>query len=162
MTGFRDIQQIRVPIDVVEEANEFLREMGLRQSEGFVLWVGSRQDSTFFVDEAVIPKQTGYVGEDGVCVAVGAEELHRLNVWLYRNNKNIIAQLHSHPGSAYHSDTDDTFPIATTTGCLSLVIPDFARHPFSLSRCAVYRLTEQAVWSYVPGAEVEKLITIIP
>ena len=35
---------------------------------------------------------------------------------------------------------DDALPIATTVGCLSLVIPNFAREPFALDQCAVYRL----------------------
>jgi hypothetical protein len=161
MTGFLDLENIQVPLQAAEEANEFLRFAGTRRSEGFALWVGNREGSIFCVRETVIPAQTGHLTEDGVCVSVGSDELHRLNVWLYTKKMSIIAQLHSHPGGAYHSDTDDSFPIATTVGCLSLVIPDFARFPFSLSRCASYRLTEQGVWSFLPPAHVNKLITII-
>jgi hypothetical protein len=160
--SFAEITNVRVPKTVAEEANDFLRHMGLRQSEGFALWVGERKDSIFQVDETVIPEQTGHITDDGVCVTVGPDEMHRLNVWLYENKKSVIAQLHSHPGSAYHSETDDTFPIATTLGCLSLVIPDFARHPFLLSRCAVYRLGNNATWSFVPPLAVQQLITLIP
>ncbi|HEY6183484.1 MAG TPA: Mov34/MPN/PAD-1 family protein [Terriglobales bacterium] len=129
--------------------------------EGFALWVGNREERTFYVRETIIPAQQGHSCEDGVCVTVGPDELHRLNVQLYAQKMSIIAQLHSHPGSAYHSETDDSFPIATTVGCLSLVIPDFACFPFSLGRCAVYRLTAEGAWSFVVPSDVEKLVTIV-
>ena len=161
MSGFLDLERIQVPTSAAEEANEFLRFAGTRRSEGFALWVGNREGRIFRVRETVIPAQTGHVTDDGVCVSVGPDELHRLNVWLYTEKMNVIAQLHSHPGEAYHSETDDSFPIATTVGCLSLVIPDFARFPFLLARCAVYRLTEQGVWSFLPRAQAEKLITLV-
>lgn len=160
MSGFLDLVNIQVPLMAADEANEFLRFAGTRGCEGFALWVGKREGSFFYVKETVIPAQTGHVTENGVCVSVGPDELHRLNVWLYTNKMNIIAQLHSHPGSAYHSETDDAFPIATTAGSLSLVIPDFARFPFSLSKCAGYRLTEQGVWSAMSSGQLKKLVTI--
>ncbi|MBX9460687.1 MAG: hypothetical protein KL785_05895 [Brevundimonas sp.] len=38
-------------------------------------------------------------------------------------------QVHTHPGAAYHSATDDAFPLIHTPGYLSLVIPRFATGP---------------------------------
>ena len=73
----------------------------------------------------------------------------------------LIAQLHSHPGEAYHSELDDELPIATTAGCLSLVVPDFAREPFALRRCAVYRLMPGKGWGKLTGAETSRLISVI-
>jgi hypothetical protein len=161
MTGFLDITQIKVPSSAAQEANDFLKLAGQHNAEGFALWSGRREGTVFSVESTIIPKQTAYLTETGVCVSVGAEELHRLNVWLYTQKLSLIAQLHSHPEGAYHSETDDTFPIATTIGCLSLVIPDFARFPFSLSRCAIYRLTAEVKWAYVPPRDAEQLITIV-
>jgi len=160
MSGYLDIVNIQVPSSVADETNEILRAVGERGTEAFALWVGNREGLVFKVTETVIPAQTGHITDDGVCVSVGPEELHRLNVWLYTKKLNIIAQLHTHPGSAYHSETDDRFAIATTAGCLSLVIPDFARHPFSLSACAVYKLTENGIWSFLPVAQVQKLFSL--
>jgi hypothetical protein len=82
-------------------------------------------------------------------------------VWLFENSMTLIAQLHSHPTEAYHSDTDDAFPIATTVGSLSIVIPDYAREPFSLIRSAVYRLIPDHGWVFMPPNEVTKLVTIV-
>jgi hypothetical protein len=91
---------------------------------------------------------------------VDSAELHRINVWLYENSLTLVAQLHSHPEEAYHSDTDDAFPIVTVVGGLSLVIPGFAREPFSLSRCAIYRLMPGAGWVELAAREAASLITI--
>jgi hypothetical protein len=91
---------------------------------------------------------------------VDGPKLHELNRWLYERQMTLIAQLHSHPGEAYHSPTDDAFPIATAVGSFSLVVPDFARNPFSLERCAVYRLAGNGGWIELSGAEARALIVI--
>ncbi len=45
---------------------------------------------------------------------------------LARRNREIRVQVHTHAGEAFHSQTDDEFPIVQTPGFLSLVIPNFA------------------------------------
>jgi hypothetical protein len=93
-------------------------------------------------------------------VVTGPEELHRINVWLYRQKLALIAQIHSHPGRAYHSSTDDGYAIATTVGCLSLVVPDFARAPFDLRNVASYRLDGRGVWRALTTGQVAQMISI--
>lgn len=161
MTGFLDITAIRVPLTLAQEAHAHLQRVGQQGLEGFALWAGVRNGSTFVVRHTIIPEQIGMRAAVGVSVTVHAQELHRLNVWLYERQLSLIAQLHSHPGAAYHSDTDDAFPIATTVGCVSLVIPDFAREPFSLDRCASYRLLPRRGWVSLTVAEVQHLIHIV-
>jgi hypothetical protein len=161
MTTLIDIACIEVPRSITEEANAHLRIVGEQGLEGFSLWAGKRIGSTFCVKKNIVPAQTGHRTPRGVCVSVNGDELHRINLWLYENGMTLIAQLHSHPTDAFHSDTDDAFPIATTLGCLSIVIPDFARHPFTLARCAVYRLLEDLNWTFVEPNRVKQLIKII-
>ena len=88
------------------------------------------------------------------------EKLHRINVWLYRNGLTLIAQIHSHPGRAYHSSTDDEFAVATTVGCFSLVVPDFATGSFEIDRLASYRLDASGVWREVPPSRAARTIVI--
>lgn len=73
-------------------------------------------------------------------VRVDGDALHRLNVWLYQHQQMLGVQVHAHPTDAYHSDTDDTFPIVTTLGGLSLVVPNFCRRDL-FRGSAAYRLT---------------------
>jgi hypothetical protein len=158
MSGLAHVKRVVVPSACVEEAYTHLRRVGQQGLEGFALWAGELDGDTFLVRANIIPEQRGLRSDLGVCVVVGGDELHRINVWLYEHRMTLIAQLHSHPDDAYHSTTDDTYPIATTTGSLSLVVPDFASNPFSLENCAVYRLFPPRGWVELSGDEADRLI----
>jgi len=157
IVGFTDLERVLVPRSAVEVANSHMRSVGRDGYEGFALWIGRRDGTVFNVTETLIPAQSGVRSEDGVCVTVNGDELFRINVYLYDHGLTLIAQLHSHPTDAYHSDTDDSFPIATTVGAFSLVIPDFARHPFSFERCATYRLDHRSSWVSIPPDAVGRI-----
>ncbi len=45
---------------------------------------------------------------------------------LARTRSKIIAQIHTHPGEAYHSEADAAWAIIRHRGALSLVLPRFA------------------------------------
>lgn len=160
MIGFLDVKTVVVPESVVQHGHKFLRATGAGGREGLVLWVGRREGPTFFVTDLVIPEQKGIRTMDGVCVVVEGPALARLNADLYKGQLQLIAQVHSHPGAAYHSETDDNYAIATKIGCLSLVIPNFANRPFSLAECAVYRLNTAGKWLELSNCEVDELIHI--
>lgn len=124
------------------------------------LWVGTQTGPEFRVSRTLIPKQRHIRNDDGVCVVIDADELHRLNVLLYKEGLTLLGQIHSHPGRAYHSETDDRYAIATTVGCLSLVVPDFARAPFRILDCATYRLDGRGRWAAVPSRDAARLIVM--
>lgn len=158
--GFLDLEELRVPRRLADEAQAHLRAVGRRGNEGFALWVGRRAGGTFQVDETIIPEQRGIQSASGVCVTVGSEELFRINRYLYSTRRQLVAQIHSHPTDAYHSETDDAFPIATTAGAFSLVVPDFAVRPFSLDDCAIYRLVPGDGWLEFPPTAVRRMLRL--
>ena len=159
-TGFLDLKAVHVPRSLADAAQQHLRAVGRHGNEGFALWIGRRDGHDFRVDETVIPEQRGLQSATGVCVTVGSDELFRINKYLYATGRQLVAQLHSHPTDAYHSETDDSFPIATTAGAFSLVIPDFAVRPFSLDECAVYRLVPGDGWLEFPTPAVRRVIRL--
>jgi hypothetical protein len=140
---------------------KFLRERGSLGLEAFSLWAGTADGEVFNVRVNIVPAQAGHVSAQGVSVYVGPDELHRLNIWLYEKKMSLIAQIHTHPSEAYHSELDDAYPIATTTGCISIVIPDFARHSFSAGRCAVYRLNALRQWALLDISDTLSLINVV-
>lgn len=160
MIDFTGIEQVSVPKSLVDEAQLFLRKVGATGREGMVLWVGLADGKLFSVTNILIPRQRGLKTKDGVCVVVDEDEMHRINVELFRSGLRLIAQAHTHPTDAYHSETDDEYAIATTTGSLSLVIPDFAAREFDLSDCAVYRLDKNGGWEHVSPRRVKSLIVV--
>lgn len=160
MIDFSGIEKVSIPKVLLSEAQLFLRKVGATGREGMILWVGHADGGHFQVANFLIPRQKGLKTKDGVCVVVDADEMHRINVELFQSGLRLIAQVHTHPSDAYHSDTDDEYAIATTAGCLSLVIPDFATREFHLSDCAVYRLDKEGSWLRLAPSRVESLIDI--
>jgi hypothetical protein len=160
MIHIADVTTVSIPRNCLDLVYAHLRDVGRQGHEGLGLWVGRQDGPHFQVQRALIPAQRHIRTEDGVCVVTGSEELHRINVWLYREKLSLIAQIHSHPGRAYHSSTDDEYAIATTVGCLSLVVPDFARASFDLRNVATYRLDAKGVWRGLTTAQVGRIIDI--
>lgn len=160
MTRLADVEKVIVKRRDAERVHTHLREVGRRGYEGLGLWAGRQTGPLFHVIDAVIPVQQHIRNSDGVCVITGAEELHRINVWLFKCGLTLIAQIHSHPGRAYHSSTDDDYAVATTVGCFSLVVPDFAAGPFEIKRLASYRLNASGEWRGMSSATAEQVIVI--
>jgi hypothetical protein len=161
MIGFTNINMISISKVNIVKAFNFLNYAGKKSVEGVALFAGFGEATVFHVKEVIIPKQSTYNIEQGLMYAVDGEELHKINVWLYKNNMNLIAQIHSHPSEAYHSTTDDRFPIVDTFGGVSIVVPDFARGLVSLNNCAIYRLSLKKTWDKLTTEEVNTLFQII-
>lgn len=64
---------------------------------------------------------------------------------LAHERRTIRAQVHTHPGAAFHSRTDDRFPVAQQAGLLSLVIPRYAARD-DLRGAYLCELDEQGHW----------------
>ena len=65
---------------------------------------------------------------------------------LAASKQSVKAQVHTHPGEAFHSATDDNWPIVSQEGFLSIVIPDFAAGEISLKNAWIGRLSADGVW----------------
>jgi hypothetical protein len=135
-----DVEQFQVPATIVEQTEATLRRAGAEGYEAFVLWSGRQNGRLFDVRTVHVPKQDSYRLKSGLCVRVDGEELHRLNVWLYEAGEIMAIQVHAHPDEAYHSETDDTYPIVATLGGVSVVAAEFCRAGLFTSSTAIYRL----------------------
>jgi hypothetical protein len=139
---------LSVPRSVVARTEEALREAGDEGYELFVLWSGSVVGRSAYAETAHLPRQRSYKTESGLLVRVEGEELHLLNAWLFENKELLLAQVHAHPTDAFHSKTDDAYPIVTALGGFSIVAPDFARDGMFTDGTATYRLTKRG-WRQV-------------
>lgn len=145
LTPFREL---RIPETVLTPTLEFLNEQGRHGHEGFVVW-GSRpvDEHTLRFTSCYVPEQTAHQTPDGLLVTVDGEALFRMNRAFYERGETAAGQVHTHPTDAFHSTTDDHFPLVTLRGALSLVIPDFARHGLNgREKWAWYRLREHGQW----------------
>ncbi|MDI3566662.1 Mov34/MPN/PAD-1 family protein [Bradyrhizobium sp. Arg816] len=148
-----EVVSVTLPRSVVTRTHAHLTATGMRGLEGMALWAGVQEGRVFNIREVIIPEQQGIRSDHGLAVMVLGPELQRINLHLYRSKLRLLAQIHSHPTHAFHSEMDDEYAIATTLGAFSLVVPDFARDPFSIARCATYRLTPRPWWK--PGIRPE-------
>ena len=162
-----EIDVITLPQHLARRTQDHLRAAGSRGCEGMALWAGQFDGSGFGVTEVIIPKQDGLITDHGLAVTVSGEELHRINVYLYRKRLRLVAQIHSHPGHAFHSDTDDRYAVVTACGSFSLVVPNFAAGPFEVAKLATYRLLKgwwwwdrSPRWRKVPSDRAVQIIVI--
>ena len=135
-----NVEQFHVSPTIVKQTEAALRSAGMEGYEAFVLWSGRQNGRFFDVRTAHVPKQDSYRLNSGLCVRVDGTELHRLNVWLYENGEMLAVQIHAHPDDAYHSETDDTYPIVATVGGVSIVAAEFCRDGLFARSTAIYRL----------------------
>jgi hypothetical protein len=138
----RELELISVSRAIVQETEGHLRRAGRRGLELFVLWSGTLSASEFTVRTVHVPRQTSYRMKSGLMVRVEGDALHRLNAWLYEHSEVLAVQVHAHPTNAFHSETDDTYPIVTASGSVSIVAANFCRGGLISDASAVYRLGE--------------------
>lgn len=158
----RPFRHITVSRAIIKQMLETMRDFGSHGWEVLVLWLGEIEPNTgkAHVIQAFVPKQKPISSEDGVGYFVSGETLFQLNRDLSESGLRLIAQVHSHPQEAYHSDADDRYAIVTTQGGLSLVVPDFGSAPPDPTSWAVYRLCDQD-WLEVSTKEVRSLFEVI-
>lgn len=159
--GFLEIETIYLPKKLAVTAIEALFSAGRRGVEGVALWAGKSDGKCFHVEKTIVPRQEAGSVEDGLIYVVEGDELHRIALDLYDNKQQLIAQIHSHPGAAYHSKTDDMYPIVTVLGGVSVVVPNFARGGVNLLEWAVYRLLPDTNWTEQDTKQKTMLIKII-
>jgi proteasome lid subunit RPN8/RPN11 len=63
-----------------------------------------------------------------------------------RFDLQVVAQVHTHPGDAYHSDGDVEGAKIRYPGYASLVLPEYGRHLPSLAGAATYLWRKSAGW----------------
>ncbi|HEX8223374.1 MAG TPA: hypothetical protein VF605_06125 [Allosphingosinicella sp.] len=115
---------LRLSQALLEETFGHFRTCGAGKRECQALWVGpwSHPD---VISRVVHPAHSA----SPVGFQLDERWLNAFWFDLADRQEGVRAQVHTHPGAAYHSSTDDDFPIIRSEGFLSLVIPRFATGP---------------------------------
>jgi hypothetical protein len=116
--------------------------MGRRECQ--ILWIGPWKELSL-VSEVIHPRHAAY--GDGFELA--GEWLHSFWLYLAERECGVRAQVHTHPRAAFHSPTDDHWPIVHMPGFLSLVIPDFGMGPVGLEGAYLAEIQPDGRWSSV-------------
>lgn len=154
------VKTVRLPRGALLETVRALQDFGLQGNEGLVLWLGHIEDTVATIEGVLVPPQEPIRSEEGVGYFVTTETLFHLNRFLSEKRLRLIAQVHSHPTEAYHSDTDDRYAIVTTEGGFSLVVPYFARSAHTPPEWAVYRL-RQGQWLELAPGDTRQIFQVV-
>lgn len=156
MSGLSDIERFRISGDTLETTLAWLAEAGHHGNEAFVLWSGRRAGTTLEIRRAIKPRQTPQCTPDGLLVHVAGDALTEVNMFCYQHGEVVAAQVHAHPTEAFHSTTDDQFPLVTLLGSLSVVVPDFARRGREdIDTWTRVRLVGDRTWATAPPEILE-------
>ena len=110
-----------VPHRMLELTFDHFRKCGRGQRECQILWTSS-WNAVEEITGVVHPQHRAHVGG----FEIESAWLTSFFLELLERNEGVRVQVHTHPGEAFHSRTDDAYPMIHTPGSLSLVIPRFA------------------------------------
>jgi hypothetical protein len=122
---FPSIRTFRIPAGLVSGTLRALRDEGRARTESIVFWAGRLVEPDAEIHTLIIPRGPGI-------------ELHRDHVRIHISlmvriaeladppHSVLLAQVHTHEGSAFHSDVDDVHGFHSP-GFLSIVVPRFGR-----------------------------------
>lgn len=144
----------RLPHALLLKTFEVFRACGNGRRECQVLWIGpwSTPDS---VTEVIHPVHASHAGG----FALDDRWLTAFWLDLAKQSKGVRVQVHTHPGSAFHSSIDDQYPIVNTSGFLSLVLPRFALGPVGFAGACLAEIQNDGNWAEVP---IRTRIQVVP
>jgi hypothetical protein len=148
-----------IPAPVIDATTDALRAAGDERLEGVVLWIGQRQRQHVEILGEYVPRQIAYRSEHGVAVQIPDDEIARIIAWL-PEGLAVACRVHSHPGEAYHSDTDDLNALLSHAGAISIVVPNFARDTLHLERCSVNELDDTFRWRELTARQTRNRFTV--
>jgi hypothetical protein len=127
-----------------------LQQGGRRGHERLVLWLARDGSVPVAICEVHEPEQETAMDS----FYLPPPSMRAVMQHLRHNRLRIVAQVHSHPGAAFHSSADDRWAIVRHVGALSLVLPRFAASTTPdnfLHEAKVYALSPANTWLEVPA-----------
>jgi proteasome lid subunit RPN8/RPN11 len=153
-------RHLSVPHRLLAATLRELRDAGAASMERLVLWTGEPAADAH-VSSLVVPPQEADVDYFHV-PPIGMRAVFDA---LRPNRHAVLAQVHSHPGVAFHSEADDEWAIVRYEGALSIVVPYFASATTPetfVQDAAVFVLRADDVWHEVPRGELDHLLEMTP
>jgi proteasome lid subunit RPN8/RPN11 len=105
-----------------------------RGHEGIAYLFGQTNGATTVVVGAIRPEARTTVGSFNVTSVAMARVVRAAT----DAGLQVIGQIHTHPGQAYHSDGDEDGARIVYDGYVSIVVPEYGRRLPSLNGAAIY------------------------
>lgn len=137
---------LRLASNVVITSVDVLRSCGRGACECVVYWTGPAGEDVADAVEHPVHLRSAFGYE------IDSNWLTQFWKRLAAARRSVKAQVHTHPGEAFHSATDDRWPIVSQAGFLSIVIPEFAAGESTLQRAWIGRLQPNGTWQELASA----------
>ena len=138
----------RLPRRMIEETFAIFRSCGAGERECQLYWASPWSES-LSLSEVVHPRhKSSFYG-----LSINSEWISSFWLDLADRGLGVRVQVHTHPGEAFHSETDDAFPLIHEAGFLSLVIPDFAMGAAGFDQAYLTEIQPDGNWRQVPIRE---------
>jgi proteasome lid subunit RPN8/RPN11 len=152
---------IRINSAGIERTLDFLKQAGAQHVECVVLWLAKKQGGALEIHTIYRPLQVAEMD----FFRIPPESMMELMTYLRQSRLMVAAQVHTHPGRAFHSLADDTWAIIRHVGGLSLVVPSFA-HTTSVKSfvkdTSVYRLSQSNSWDQIHAKDLNHYYQVTP
>lgn len=146
---------------IITDTLAILRTGGHRREERVALWLASAGSKVpADVVEVYEPDQIAEID----FFKLPAESMRALMSHLAATRRRIVAQIHTHPGRAFHSEADAAWAIVRHTGALSLVLPTFARSTTLqnfLMQVRIYEFSPTGEWDLKPGVGPDAAMEVV-
>lgn len=137
---------VRLADGLLNETFRTLRECGRAECECAVFWTGPSNEAVADALEHPLHTRSPFGYE------VESNWLTQFWKRLAKSRRSVKVQIHSHPAEAFHSASDDQWPVVSQAGFISIVIPNFASGEPTLLRAWVGRLDADGKWRRLPSA----------
>lgn len=139
-----------------------LRRGGLRGEERVALWLASAAPrSPAPIVEIYEPAQVADVDY----FHIPPSSMRSLMDHLRLTRRRVVAQIHTHPGRAFHSEADAEWAIIRHVGALSLVLPYFAESTTPenfLNEVMTYEYDATGHWAHRPNCGSNACVRVAP
>ncbi len=133
-----------VPRRMIEETFAVFRSCGANMRECQLYWL-SPWAEPLRLTEVVHPKHRS----SAYALSIESDWINRFWLDLSNRGMGVRIQVHTHPFDAFHSETDDAFPLLPDVGFLSLVIPNFAMGPVGFEDAYLTEIQPDGRWQQV-------------
>ena len=133
-------ERLRLRGDVIGESLRWFRECGRGECECVLYWTGPADEPVVDSVEHPVHQRSPFGYE--------VESRWLTDFWrrLGASKRSVRAQVHTHPEEAFHSASDDRWPIVSQAGFLSIVIPYFGSQHISFDDSWIGRLMPDGTW----------------
>ena len=139
-------ERLKVAGDAMPATLEVLRRCGQGECECAVYWTGPTSDGA--VDGVEHPAHT----RSAFGYEVESDWLTDFWKRLAATKRSVKAQIHTHPGEAFHSASDDRWPIISQVGFISIVLQNFASGRPTLEDAWVGIIRHDGCWQRLASA----------